>query len=675
MKRREFIQTGLAGAVAPLFVGGLGYRPLSASVVPNLTCNYDDRALVIIYLAGANDILNTTVPLDQLSTYYTYRTGLGLAENSLTTLDPTLPDNQQLGLHPSFAGFKNLYDSGLLKIIQRVGYPITNRSHFVSEDIWFKGLDGTIPSGHIETGWIGRFFKDRYPSFQGLPFGEELDPLGIILGDTPDTGFHTAEEHETAINLSGQDPAGFFNIISSLSGQPIAEFADTEHGNILQYISAVEKSTLIYSERITEVFNGGSNSAVYPDTELSDQLKTIARFLSGGSRTKVFMARKGGWDTHNRQLSRQASLLQELSDAVNAFQIDLQQLGVADRVTTVIFSEFARKVTQNGNGGTDHGTVSSMFLVGNHITPGVMGPNINVGDIDFQGATNADQLETDYRSIFASLLQDWMGASNDSLLASFPQTAPEVIFSHIPIIQQASAVSGTCYFNAADPIQLKISLRLFLEGFLQGDGTMSSFLQTNSLLPGDQPYEGTYYAYTGTEAVENFPPDTVDWVLLELRNGQNQVLAKMAVLLRSDGWLMDTTGNTEILLPAIFPESTQLVIFHRSHLGVKMAGTILPDPEQVQSFDLSTSADTVLGSDQLKLVQGKYALIAGDVDQNGLVNSEDYSIWKKSSLMDGQRYESPDLNADGTSDVSDFSLLEANRSKIGNPNTHTQLKN
>ena len=675
MNRRDFLHTGFAGAVAPLFVGGLGYKSLSASVIPSLTCNYSDRALVIIYLAGANDIVNTTVPLDQLASYYQYRTSLGLAQGSLTTLDPNLPDNQQLGLHPSFAGFKNLYDAGKLQIVQRVGYPLTNRSHFVSEDIWFKGIDGTISNGSVETGWLGRFLMDRYPTFTGLPFGEELDPLGIILGDTPNTGFHTAEEHETAINLSGKDPAGFYNIISSLSGQPLSLFPDSEHGDLLQYIATLEKSTLIYSERISEIFNAGTNGVNYPDTELADQLKTVARFISGGSGSKVFMARKGGWDTHNRQLGRHASLLQEVSDAVNAFQSDLQSLGLEDRVTTVIFSEFARKVTQNGNGGTDHGTLSSMFLVGNQVNPGITGTNIDLADIDFQGATNPEQLEYDYRSVFASVLQDWMGAGNDSLLASFPQTSSEIVLNKVPLFLQNSAVSPACYFNATDPIQLRISVRLYLEGFLKADGTMTGELSTQSLLPTNQPYEGNPFGYTGIEQVQAFPEQTVDWILVELRNAQDQVLAYSAVLLREDGWLMDLSGNTEITLPEIFPESTYLVLFHRSHIGVKIATAVQANPDQVQQFDLSVGSNAVEGQNQLKLVHGKYALVAGDFDQNGLVNSEDYSLWKKSSLMDGQRYDAPDLNADGITDQDDFTLLEANRSTIGYPGTHTQLKN
>jgi uncharacterized protein (DUF1501 family) len=683
MNRRDFLYNGFTGALAPVFLAGVGFRPMSASFTPSMVCDFSDRTLVVIYLAGANDIVNTTVPLNQFSTYVGNRPDIFLPEYNLIGLDGSLPDHQQLGLHPNLTGFKSLYDSGLLSIVQRVGYPTPNRSHFASEDIMLRGIDGTVPIDSQEEGWLGRFLKDRYPNYMGAPFGNELDPLGIILGKAPSTGFHTAEEHEVSINLSGQDPAGFYNIIASLSGEPITQFQNSDHGKMLQYLSTVEKSTQVYSERISQVFNAGANSTTnYPDSDLGDQLKTIARLLSGGSMTKVFMARKGGWDNHVNQVNgsdtttgRHADLLQDVSDAVQAFQNDLGALGLAGRVTTVIFSEFARKIEQNGNRGTDHGTVSSMFIIGSGVNAGVIGDNLDLNDKDRQGAANPDQLQHDYRSVFSSILQDWLGASDDSLLSSFPNTPADIVLNKIPLVKTDLSVSDSCYLSPEPPAVVQISAKVFLEGFLKEDGSMRTNLLEDGLLPLEQPYGSLGYSYFGSERVTEFPEDTVDWMLLELWNQRNIVLKRQAVLLRKDGWLTDTEGNKEIVFRDFYPEWTHLVIYHRSHMGVFVKKQVNYDTTLTQTFDVTTASSNVMGKDQLKLVHGRFALLAGDTDNNGLINAGDYDALSQSSKIVGRRFDPSDLNGDGEVNGSDLDLWKNNRSKIGYPGVHKILNN
>lgn len=683
MNRRDFLYNGFAGAIAPVFLAGVGFRPMSASFAPSMLCDFSDRTLVIIYLSGANDIVNTSVPLNQYSAYVNNRPNIYLPEFKLIGLDGSLPDNQQLGLHPSLRGFKTLYDAGLLSIVQRVGYPTPNRSHFASEDIMLRGIDGTIPIDSQEEGWLGRFLKDRYPNYKGAPFGNELDPLGIILGKAPSTGFHTAEEHEVSINLSGQDPAGFYNIIASLSGEPITQFQNSDHGRMLQYLSTVEKSTQVYSERISQVFNTGANSsAAYPDSDLADQLKTIARLLSGGSMTKVFMARKGGWDNHVNQVigadtstGVHANLLKDVSDAVLAFQNDLGSLGLSNRVTTVIFSEFARKIEQNGNMGTDHGTLSSMFVIGSEVKAGVIGDNLDLTDKDRQGAANPDQLQHDYRSVFSSVLQDWLGAADDSLLASFPNTPADIVLNKIPLIKTDQTVSDTCYVDPESPAVVQISAKLFLEGYMKADGSMRTDLLENGLLPLEQPYANLGYSYFGSENVSTFPDDTVDWILLELWNQRGIVLKRQAVLLRKDGWLMNTEGETTLVFRDFYPEATHLVIYHRSHMGVFVQKQVDHETTQLQTFDITTSSSNVLGKDQLKLVHGRFALLAGDTDNNGLIDAMDYASVSQSSKIVGRRFDANDLNGDGEVNGLDLDLWKANRSKIGYPEVHKILNN
>ncbi len=683
MKRRKFLKTGLTTAVAPVFLNGLGYTKLGASVMPTAVCDYTDRTLVIVYLAGANDVINAMVPMNHLGSYQTERPDIYIPQNSLTTLDNSLiGTNQDLGLHPSLSnGFKNIYDDGLMAIVQRTGYSTPNRSHFASEDIMLKGIDGTISNNDQEEGWIGRFLKDRYPTYRGIPFGDEIDPLGIILGDTPNTGFHTTEAHELEINMSGQDPAGYYSIISSLSGEPISQIPNTDHGELLSYISVLEKSTQVYSERITDVFNAGNNIQTYPSSNLGYQLKTIARFIAGGSKTKVFMARKGGWDNHVDQIQAgsstigwHADLLSDLSASLKAFQDDLQALGKSSQVTTIVFSEFGRKIIQNGNVGTDHGTVSSMFVIGEHTNPGIYGNNIDLSFMDDQGAPDPSQLDNDYRSVFSSILQDWLGASNDALLNTFSQTPSSLVLNNIPVIKSGQAVDPTCYFTPIQPISMYLNFKLFLEGFYDSaTGLMNTNLADNGLLPYNQPYGNTRYSYFGTENITSFPANTVDWVLMELWTTDNLVLDRKAVLLRNDGQIMDPlTGNTSVPIGGLYPEPFKVAIFHRSHIGVLHKNTITPEQGNTAYPNITTSLISVSGMNQLKEINGTYVMIAGDIDQNGIINSADYSIWKRAN--NAGDYRTTDLNADGITDTSDYELWKNNRSKMGHPEVHKLLK-
>ncbi len=687
MKRRKFLKSGLVAGLTPLFVNGYAMNSLSASLIPASTCDIDDRVLVIIYLAGANDIINTAVPLNHYTEYQTERPDIHLPQSSLIQLDSSLTGTaQDLGLNPALTGLKSLYDNSKLSVVQRVSYPSPNRSHFTSEDNMLKGLDGTISNSSVEDGWIGRFLTDKYPTYNGLPFGAELDPLGIILGSTPSTGFHSVEDHEMEINLSGQDPAGFYSIISSLSGEPISNFPNSEHGEMLSYVSLVEKSTQVYSERISNIFNQGGNNptAGYPNSSLGNQLKTVARFISGGSRTKVFMARKGGWDNHvnavdtsNTTLGTHANLLADLGDSIAAFQKDLELMGNSSKVVTVVFSEFGRKIIQNGSNGTDHGTMSSMFVVGDAVEAGVYGDNIDITNKDAQGAPHPDQLQNDYRTVFANICQDWMGASDASVLNTFSQTPSSIVLANLGLINSAETVDPTCYFEPVQPVSLTLRAKLWLEGFIDNNAAgpvMSTALVDDGHLPYLQPYGDTRYSYYGDESVSSFPANTVDWLLLEVWNQSNLVIDRKAVLLRSDGRIMNLNGGLQVPIDGLYPEPIRIAFLHRSHIGV-LASTEINAVEGATPFlNLTTQVTSVEGNNQLKNMNGAYAMIAGDANQNGLIDTADYSYWKRSSYNSVPGYGSADLNADGLVDNTDYLLWKGNRSKIGNPILHDILK-
>ncbi len=672
----------MVAGLTPLFTKGYALNQMSASLIPASACDVDDRVLVMIYLAGANDIINTAVPLNHFAAYANLRPDLYLQQSSLIELDSTQPANKSLGLHPSLTGLKGLYDAGKLSIVQRTGYPSPNRSHFVSEDILLKGLDGTVLTNTAEEGWMGRFLKDRYPTYNGLPFSNEQDPLGLILGDAPSTGFHTLEDHSIEINLSGQDPSGFYNIISTLSGEPFDVFPNTEHGHELEFMSYIERSTQVYSERISSVFNGGNNSStVYPATTLGNQLKTIARFISGGSRTKVFMARKGGWDNHvnmvdsaDRKTGTHASLLKDMSDSILAFQNDLTDLNISDRVVTVVFSEFSRKVIQNGSLGTDHGTLSSMFVIGDPVIPGIKFTNFDLTNLDSQGAIDASQLNRDYRNIYTSILQQWMGASNVSVENTFPYSDTNVLYNPVTFINAANRVDPTCYFEPIAPVSLELSGKVYLEGFLDpATGEMTTTLADNNLIPHEQPFFD-FHSYSGDEVVNTFPVDTVDWILVEFWNAGNLRIARKAALLRKDGRIMDLNGDLFVTFSDLHPEPVRVAFLHRTHMAVLSTSPITVTEGATPNVDLTTQMNAVEGTNQLKDINGKFAMLAGDSDQNGVVNGEDYNYWKRASYNGIPSYNIGDIDGSGLSSAADLNLWEGNRSRIGNPLINNILK-
>jgi uncharacterized protein (DUF1501 family) len=671
MKRRDFIHQSAALGLFPLLAGPSTLRGLASTTpfLPN-PCEVSDRSVVIIFLNGANDIFNTTVPLSQFDAYTQFRPDIHLPEQNLINLDGNLSDEQALGLHPRLTEFKNLYDDGLLTLVQGVGYDQPNRSHFKSTENWLTGSGGDLEN--LRDGWMARFLNNRYPGYNGTPFLGEPDPLALLFGNTISTGFHSEEEHRLEINLSGQDPAGFYTLISSLGGAPIPNIPDTEHGNILSYIETISNSVNVYASRISETFGNGNNTATYPDSSLGNQLRTIARMLSGGSRTKIFMASKGGWDNHNyintpgnTTEGTHANLLGDLSQSVGAFQEDLQAMGLDNNVMTVIFSEFGRKIIQNGSQGNDHGTLSSMFLVGKGVAGGVVGNNIDLSDQDNPGAPNPAQIQHDYRQVFSTVLQDWLGASNDSLQNTFldPQyysTRPELILPSL-------IVPGSCYFEPQPPIACAcIQVKVALQGFYDPlQNRMHNKLAESGYLPQSQPFNTLPYNYEGTESVTSWPADTVDWLLLELRPANNlgTVTARKAVLLRSDGMVMNTDGTPGVSFVEVNDGRYHLAVKHRSHLAV-ISATPIPTDSPSFLYDFTTRTEQAMGDTQLKLVGQIWAMRAGDADQNHIINNQDYNRWKQTQGQSAA-YENHDFNADGQIDQQDQQLWRDNRSKLG----------
>jgi uncharacterized protein (DUF1501 family) len=360
MKRRNFLKILPAAGVSSFVLNGFALRPFANSRIARIVGDCDgiqERALILIQLKGGNDGLNNLIPIAQYDTYANLRPTIRILDTgagAYIDLDTTLKDSRRVGLHPAMAAVKEMYDKGWVNIVQGVGYQTPNQSHFKSTDLWLSGGDGTPGQLSIfhPAGWAVRC-KPCFPDVRRRPNARYARPAGHSGGRfQPSLGFHTETEHQNAINLTGQDPAGFFSLVQTIGGAPILNVPDSEHGAELEYIMSVEQSVNKYAQRITDVFNAGTNAGAYPATNLANQLKTVARLIRGGCKTKIYLCALGGFDTHSAQVDSgdtsmgdHANLLKTLSEAVKAFFDDMEAMNIGDKAIACTFSEFGRCAT------------------------------------------------------------------------------------------------------------------------------------------------------------------------------------------------------------------------------------------------------------------------------------------------------------------------------------------
>lgn len=450
MKRRDFLNVSAKFAVSTPFI--VNKMPVGVFQPNDLlnAVNCDtvrDRVLIIIQMRGGNDGINTVIPVDQYNLYAGLRPDIKISQNDYINLDSTLGVQDQVGLHPAMTGIKSLYDRGYVNLVQGTGYNNHNRSHFKSTDLLLSGGDSTPPLFNLEEGWMGKYLEYNYEQVIASPQVMMQDPVGLQFGNRkPSLGFHTLSENTPSINLSGQDPAGFFTLISEIGQQSPINIPNSDYGDKLNYILGVEKDTNTYARRITDVFNAGRNSNVtYPNLYLANQLKTIARLINGGCKTKVYLVDMTGFDNHvgqvdenNTSIGRHANLLGQLSNSVKAFLDDMDAMGYADRPMLATFSEFGRTADQNDNYGTDHGTWSPMFIFGKNVEAGVTGTNIDLSNIVGRAPGG---FQHDYRRVFTGLLKNWLGASDNALMATgfYPWIA-----SALPLVATTQVADPTC---------------------------------------------------------------------------------------------------------------------------------------------------------------------------------------------------------------------------------------
>lgn len=429
MKRRKFI-SATGGAVSiPILLNGMPVNAISKSSLFNFVNNETDRVLVLIQLNGGNDGLSTLVPIDQYDHLANARANILIPENQL------IPVTDTLSFHPNMTGLKAVYDNARLGIIQGVGYPNQNRSHFRSTDIWTSGS----PADEVwNTGWLGRYFQDLYPAFpEGYPNDTFPDPFAITMGSIVS---ETCQGTAANFSLTLNDP---FSLSSLAEGEP-GELPDTPYGEELAFLRTTIAQTNAYAGTITEAAEAGNNVVEYPENNtIAQQLKNVALLIAGGLKTKVYIVSQGGYDTHANQVldgdptaGEHADLLLQLSDAIESFQNDLQALGLEERVVGMTFSEFGRRIRSNDSFGTDHGTAAPLMLFGACVEPQIMGDNPEIpAEADIQEGV---PMQYDFRDIYGSILMDWFEAEESKV-----QEILHDSFQYIPLLNSCLVSSTT----------------------------------------------------------------------------------------------------------------------------------------------------------------------------------------------------------------------------------------
>lgn len=447
MKRKDFLLSAIpAAAILPEVINGYSVKAMSSAspLVQALLrgTTLTDHVLVIIQLSGGNDGLNMVIPVADYSNYYNARTNIAIPENRVLPIGVS-----GTGIHPSMTGLQTLFNEGKAKVIQAVGYPQPNFSHFRATDIWMSGSNS---NQEVYSGWAGRYLNYEYPNFPtGYPNTDMPDPLAIQIGSTT-----TLTTQGTSVNMgmSITNPTNFYNLVNGTT-DPVP---DTPAGKELKFIRQVNQQTQKYSTVIKAAANAVTQQVTYPsNNSLGDQLKIVARLVKGGLQTRVYLVSFGGFDNHSVQVNTDtttgthATLLQRVSDAIKAFQDDLKFLGVEDRVVGMTYSEFGRRIKSNSSTGTDHGAAAPMFVFGSKVEAGMLGVNPTIP----VNATVNDNvpMQYDFRSVYSTLLEKWFCLERSVVDSLFPPNINAQLQS-LPLIK-AGACSGV---TAPPPVPTEV---------------------------------------------------------------------------------------------------------------------------------------------------------------------------------------------------------------------------
>jgi len=353
-----------------------------------------DTVLVVCQFSGGNDGLNTVVPWSNKK-YYELRPTLGIPEAQVLKI------NDEIGFNPALTGLAELYQQKKVAVIQNVGYPHPNRSHFKSMDIW----QSASPDSTLKNGWLGRHFDQQMAH-------NPLNPV-VALGLSTDKPL--------ALNGKNASIPCFASLtdIQSMVGDPDAEKMlrqiqgmDAMEGSDTRVVQQANKTALDAMAQLSTQLKGYTPKQTYANDAFGNGFKQIAQLIATSPQTRVVYFSSGGFDTHARQADQHGKLLGNFGNAVNAFQKEMEAIGKADKVIVLVFSEFGRRSFENASGGTDHGAAAPMFLVGSSVKGGVYGPipdltDLQDGDVKFK---------IDFRQVYSTTLDNWMGGDSAVVL-------------------------------------------------------------------------------------------------------------------------------------------------------------------------------------------------------------------------------------------------------------------
>jgi len=408
--RRSFLKNlGLTGG-ASLLLGNSSLQALNSSLF-NLGGTDNDRVLVLVRLKGGNDGLNTIVPLFDYDFYANNRPTIRIQQNQLIDL------TDDFAMPNTMMPLQNMWDNGKMKVVNNVGYPDQNLSHFRSTDIWSSSSDTNV----VDTsGWLGRYLEGIYPDYLTNP---PERPPAIQIGGIGSLVFNDSDQNSLSVNVG--DPEELFEIAQNGRAYDVENLPECFYGEQLGFLRSVANSTYIYAEVIKEAYDASTNVGGYDNFGLSTQLALVARLIKGNLGTKMYMVTMDGYDTHADQSVNHANLMNRLSTSIDAFYKDLDATGHGKEVLCMTFSEFGRRVQQNASGGTDHGSAAPVMLFGESLNGnGIIGDKPDLRNVDSSGNLI---FSTDFRSIYATIMEDWLcidtNTVNQTLGADFDRLA------------------------------------------------------------------------------------------------------------------------------------------------------------------------------------------------------------------------------------------------------------
>lgn len=404
--RRSFLKSSLAASTLvslgeSTIPGFLGRSALAAgSAKPN------DRILVVVQLLGGNDGLNTVVP-HGLDGYAKARRGLRLPAGQIHKV------TKEIGLHPAMGQLAKLLEQNRLAIVQGVGYPNPDRSHFRSMEIWESAR---LEPGATETGWLGRAIDARETSpgadSPALHVGTRVVPIALRSKRTEVPSLESLDQYRLQVAGNAED--------RRVARDSLAQVTRLDRDGDDPLLGFLRRSTLTAydsSKRLEQVTQPAAGKSKYPSYGLAQRLELIAQIVKAGFGTRIFYTALDGFDTHANQLGTHAALLTELSESIAAFHKDLTTAGQADRVALLTFSEFGRRVAENASMGTDHGAAAPLFVVGPVAKAGLIGAHPSLESLDEGDLKH----HTDFRRVYATLLETWLGCPSAPVIGSgFP---------------------------------------------------------------------------------------------------------------------------------------------------------------------------------------------------------------------------------------------------------------